>query len=87
MTLEPDGALADAAIDRDVAWTVVCGSGTLVLAVPPDDASRHQLKLEPGMLVVLPAGSRRELVAGASGITWSSVHRRRGPIELGTPSR
>ncbi|MCB0878833.1 MAG: hypothetical protein KDC46_07620 [Thermoleophilia bacterium] len=82
MTLEPDGTLADAAIDRDVAWTIVRGSGTLVLAAPPDDASRQQLKLEPEMLVVLPAGSRRELVAGASGMTWSSVHRRRAPLEL-----
>lgn len=78
VVLAPDAALPPASVDRDVALTVVAGSGVLSVGLQDDeDAPATQVELRPGSIAILPTGCRRIITAGDDGLTWSSVHRRR----------
>lgn len=76
--LEPGARIAShAEPDLDVLVLVVAGSGELA-GEEPDDV---QLLAE-GALVWLPHGSRRSLAAGASGLSYVTVHRRRPGMQI-----
>lgn len=60
---------------RDVALVVLAGSGRLELDGEPRE-------LGAGEVVVLPKGARRRIEAGAGGIRYATVHRRRGGLEV-----
>jgi quercetin dioxygenase-like cupin family protein len=62
----------------DVLMVVRAGYGELVV-----DGVRHQLATASVALV--PKGSRRTITAGADGLTYLTVHRRRGPLTIGRP--
>lgn len=59
--------------DVDVLMAVLAGDGEVMV-----DGAGHQLK--PETLVVVHKGSYRSIQAGSSGLTYLSVHRRRGPL-------
>ena len=59
----------------DVVITVIAGRGRVSI----DDTS-HELRSE--VLVAVPKGARREILAGADGITYLSIHRRRQPLGI-----
>ncbi|GAB7029609.1 hypothetical protein AB0G35_25670 [Streptomyces sp. NPDC021749] len=61
--------------DLDVLLLVAAGNGTLLRA---DGA----LPLTEGSLVWLPHGSTRGLVAGAAGLCYLTVHRRRPGMQI-----
>ncbi|MEU6553845.1 hypothetical protein ABZ915_26745 [Streptomyces sp. NPDC046915] len=65
--------------DLDVLLLVVAGEGTLVSA-------EGTQALGTGSLVWLPHGSSRGLVAGAAGMSYLTVHRRRPGMQI-RPSR
>ncbi|MFD8154343.1 cupin domain-containing protein [Streptomyces sp. NPDC059720] len=67
---------AHAEPDLDVLLLVVTGEGAL------GPAEREQA-LEPGSLVWLPHGSVRSLTAGAGGLAYVTVHRRRPGMRIG----
>jgi quercetin dioxygenase-like cupin family protein len=60
----------------DVLLTVVAGSGTLTV----DGAV---LRLTPAVAVLVPRGARRGVTAGPEGIRYLTVHRARGPLQVG----
>jgi quercetin dioxygenase-like cupin family protein len=62
--------------DVDVAMSVMTGSGALVV-----DGVRHDLSV--GVFVSIPKGVHREVRAGSGGMTYLSIHRRRGPLAIG----
>lgn len=64
--------------DLDVLLVVVGGGGTLGTEDEP-------LALAPGTLAWLPRGSTRSLTAGADGLTYLTVHRRRPGMRIGPP--
>lgn len=63
--------------DLDVLLLVVVGDGTLGPAADPQP-------LADGSLVWLPRGSSRGLIAGSSGLSYVTVHRRRPGVQIGT---
>ncbi|GAA3170163.1 MULTISPECIES: hypothetical protein [Streptomyces] len=63
--------------DLDVLLLVLSGDGTL------ESAGRDEA-LTAGGLVWLPHGSTRALVAGAGGLSYLTVHRRRPGMQIGT---
>lgn len=84
VVLDADGALGRATVDRDIAFTVVAGSGTLTTWSSVDGgAVEAELALAPGTVAIVPAGMQRAIRAGATGLTWSSVHRRRDGLGIG----
>lgn len=64
--------------DLDVLLVVVDGGGTLGTEAKP-------LPLAPGTLAWLPHGSTRSLTAGADGLAYLTVHRRRPGMRIGPP--
>lgn len=60
----------------DVLLYVLSGGGQLVVS----DATHH---LAPGTLALVPKGTHRAVHAGATGLTYLSIHRRRGPLTIG----
>lgn len=75
--IPPHGHIdAHAEPDLDVLLLVVAGEGTLGPAERPQ-------ALEPGSLVWLPHGSVRSLTAGANGMAYVTVHRRRPGMRIG----
>jgi quercetin dioxygenase-like cupin family protein len=62
--------------DLDVLLAVVAGGGTLGGAPDPQP-------LGPGSLVWLPHGAARFLAAGAAGLSYLTVHRRRPGLRIG----
>lgn len=62
--------------DVDIAMSVMTGSGELAAG-----SARHDLRA--GVLVSIPKGVQREVRAGADGMTYLSIHRRRGPLLIG----
>ncbi|MFF4394387.1 cupin domain-containing protein [Streptomyces sp. NPDC001480] len=61
--------------DLDVLLLVVAGEGTLV-------STEGSQPLGTGSLVWLPHGSTRGLVAGAAGLSYLTVHRRRPGMRI-----
>ena len=61
--------------ERDVVLVVVEGSGTVTI-----DA--EQRPVAAGMLVVIPRGANRSIVAGADGLRCVTVHRRRDGLSI-----
>ena len=83
--LDPGGAIGSHVNDEvDVLLSVIAGRGRLLVEAAT-------FELHGGVLALIPKGSRREVGAGAEGITYLSIHRRRGPLAIGTkpedPSR
>jgi quercetin dioxygenase-like cupin family protein len=76
VSLEP-GARVDEHVERelDVLLVVVHGDGTFVA----DGA--HQEVTAPGLLV-LPAGTRRSILAGPQGLAYVTAHRRRTGMSI-----
>jgi len=75
------GATVDRArIDRDVALTIISGSGTLSVWREGVPTSPVELPLAPGLVVLLHADDHRAMRADAAGLAWSSVHRARAPL-------
>jgi len=61
--------------ERDVLVVVVAGSATVEL-----EGDRHLLRA--GSALVLPKGCSRSIAAGADGVRYLSVHRRRAPLQV-----
>ena len=61
--------------DVDVLLFVQSGGGELGVG----DRRQH---LAENHLVLIPRGAPRQLIAGPDGITYLSVHRRRGPLDV-----
>lgn len=60
----------------DVLMFVQSGRGELVV-----DGRRHLLAADS--LALVPRGARRAIAAGSPGVTYLTVHRRRGPMTIG----
>jgi quercetin dioxygenase-like cupin family protein len=74
--LEPGGVIdAHVNTEVDVVVSVVAGRGQLTI-----DGTAHQLCGD--VLALVPKGVRREIRAGADGITYLSVHRRREALGI-----
>lgn len=66
--------------ERDVLVVVLGGSGAVEVA-----GETHTVR--PGVVVLLPRGARRRIRAGADGLRYLTVHRRRGGLEIGRLAR
>lgn len=74
--LEPGGVIdAHVNTEVDVVVSVVAGRGHLTL-----DGTAHQLSSD--LFALIPKDVRREIRAGADGITFLSVHRRRDGLGI-----
>ena len=74
--LRPDEKIAAHAEPRlDVLLLVLGGGGSMTTETATED-------VHPGTLVWLPRGSRRELQAGAAGLTYLTVHTRRPGLSI-----
>lgn len=62
--------------ERDVLLVVLGGSGAVEVA-----GETHTVGA--GFVVLLPRGARRRIRAGADGVRYLTVHRRRGGLEIG----
>lgn len=60
----------------DVLFVGVSGSGS----VEVDDEEHH---LSNGTMVFLPRGTRRSVLSASDDFAYLSVHRRRGPLQIG----
>ncbi len=65
--------------ERDVLLIVISGSGTVVI-----DSREHHLAGHHVLLI--ERGSRRRIEAGAQGLRYVSVHRRRGLLQIELPA-
>lgn len=74
----PPGASIDLHVgpEEDVLWHVVAGSGTLA-------TEAGEVSLSPGAVVWLPRRSSRAVTAGADGLRYLSVHRRKSGLQIG----
>jgi quercetin dioxygenase-like cupin family protein len=59
----------------DVLVVVLSGDGELAV-----DGESHRVGAQ--QIVVIPAGARRSIRAGASGVAYLTVHRARGPLQI-----
>ncbi|MEO6866843.1 MAG: hemerythrin domain-containing protein [Gaiellales bacterium] len=66
--------------DRDIVVIGIDGSGTVTV-------EGVEQAVEPGTIVLSPAGTERCIEAGPDGFVYVSMHRRREAITLGTLSR
>lgn len=57
----------------DVLLTCLSGSGTLAV----DDES---FRMEPGSVALIPKGTRRSVLAGESGMRYTTCHQKRGGL-------
>lgn len=74
--LEPDASIGEHINDEvDVLVFVQSGNGSLHLE---DD----RVDLASDHLALIPKGARRSVTAGPTGLTYLSVHRRRGPLSI-----
>ncbi|WP_084960700.1 DUF2249 domain-containing protein [Thermoactinospora rubra] len=81
VNLRPDATIeTHAGPDLDVLLLVLGGTGHL-------DTELDVLELRPGALVWLPRRSRRRFAAGADGLTYLTVHRRRPSLVLDVADR
>ena len=75
--LEPEASIGEhVSDDVDVIVVVLAGSGIL-------DGGDGQLELHVHHLVHLAAGVPRALRAGQDGLTYLTIHRHRGGIQIG----
>jgi hypothetical protein len=76
--LHPGHPIDDHVNDEvDVAVFVLSGRGELTI-----DGEMHQLRADA--FVLIPRGYRRMMCPGPTGITYLSIHRRRGPLMITT---
>ena len=61
--------------ELDVLVVVLTGRGVVMI-----DGRAHELG--PGSAILVPQGARRRIVAGAGGMRYLSIHRRRGPLQI-----
>ena len=54
----------------------VSGSGTVTV-------DREEHALPAGMLVFVPKGARRSIVSASADFAYLTLHRRRGPLQIG----
>lgn len=66
--------------ERDVLVAVLDGSATVAVA----DQERE---LAPGDTIIIGKGESRRITAGPAGVRYLSVHRRRPPLQIGSPGR
>jgi quercetin dioxygenase-like cupin family protein/hemerythrin len=62
--------------ERDVLLVVVDGSATL-------NVDGEQRELARGETAIIAKGRKRKITAGADGVRYLSVHRRRSPLQIG----
>lgn len=72
-----DGDVIDTHVNDDVDVLIYVQSGGGELTVDDDE---HRLRSD--VLVLIPRGARRRIVAGSSGMYYLSVHRRRSPLTI-----
>lgn len=77
VTLEPQAARSGSA-DREVALICVAGSGVCVV----EGADGGGERLEPGDAYLLAAHAERRIVASEQGLSFVTVHRQRGLLQL-----
>ncbi len=65
--------------DVDVLMSVRDGAGELVV-------EGTTFTLSPDTLALVPRGAERRIVAGEGGLAYLSIHRARGPLEVGGSS-
>ncbi len=76
--LGPGDAIAEHVNDQvDVLVFVQSGDGRLTIDGEPHD-------LHSDVVALVPRGCRRRIVAGPRGVTYLSIHRRRGPLQVQT---
>jgi len=61
--------------ELDVLLIVLGGQGSAVI-----EGETHSLK--SGSAILIPCGTCRRIKAGAAGLRYLSVHRRRGPLQI-----
>jgi len=61
--------------DLDVLLVVLAGSGTITIDAQPR-------ALTGGSAILVARGARRGIRAGADGLRYLSIHRRRGPLQI-----
>lgn len=61
--------------ERDILIVVLCGAGTL-------RAGGAEHALEPQRAALIPKGERWSIVAGAEGLRYLSIHRRRDGLQI-----
>lgn len=66
--------------DEDVLWLVIAGEGTLATA-------EGELALSTGAIVWLPRRTARAVRAGAAGLRYLTVHRRKPGLHIGDAPR
>jgi quercetin dioxygenase-like cupin family protein len=66
--------------ERDVLVAVLEGSATVTLA-----GEEHRLEAEDALII--DKGLARQITAGPNGVRYLSVHRRRPPLQIGSPDR
>ena len=76
------GRAIDAHVNAEVDVLVIVRAGGGVLVV--DDAEHP---LTASTLALVPRGTRRSITAGDDGITYFSIHRRRGGLNIGPAAR
>lgn len=59
----------------DVVLVVLAGSGEVTIG-----GAVHQLRVD--VLAAIPKGAGREVRAGSDGLTYLSIHRQRGPLNV-----
>jgi uncharacterized cupin superfamily protein len=64
----------------DIVLVVLAGTGRLVV----DDVDCH---LGPAVVAQVPKGMTRAILAGAEGMAYLTVHRRRDPLGIGPADR
>ena len=75
------GLVEQTASDLDVLVIVLEGGGAATV-----DGQEHELV--PGSALLIEKGRTRAITAGADGLRYLSVHRRRGPLQVaGMPER
>jgi len=69
------GVEAHVNAELDVLVIVLAGDGSAII-----DGEAHALA--PGSALLIPRATRRAITAGAAGLRYLSVHRRRGPLQI-----
>jgi quercetin dioxygenase-like cupin family protein len=69
---------AEHVADRDVLYAVLAGAVTLTVA-------GERQELEAGDAVIVGKGESRALTAGPAGVTYLTVHLRRGGLQIAGP--